>query len=52
MRGGSRPTEIVAKGWSTLEWLHFLRAMPDDVSLEKLGELDRAVLDQSKMPRF
>ena len=34
--------EIDAKGWTTLEWLHFLRALPSDLSAERLAELDAA----------
>ncbi len=29
-------------GWSTQEWLYFLRALPDKVGADRLGELDAA----------
>ena len=28
--------------WTTFEWLHFLGVLPEELSLDKLGELDRA----------
>ena len=28
--------------WNTFEWLHFLGVLPEELSLDKLGELDRA----------
>lgn len=31
-----------AKDWNTLEWLHFLRALPAKVTVAKLTELDNA----------
>ncbi|NRA95217.1 MAG: M1 family metallopeptidase [Planctomycetes bacterium] len=33
---------IPGKEWITHEWLHFLRAFPDDVPVARLTELDRA----------
>ncbi|HMX05212.1 MAG TPA: leukotriene A4 hydrolase C-terminal domain-containing protein, partial [Chitinophagales bacterium] len=29
-------------GWSTHEWLRFIYQMPDDISPEKMSELDKA----------
>ncbi len=34
--------DLGAKEWSTLEWLHFLRALPPKIGAEKLSELDNA----------
>ncbi|MGH9390213.1 MAG: leukotriene A4 hydrolase C-terminal domain-containing protein, partial [Vicinamibacteria bacterium] len=31
-----------ARGWTTQEWLHFLRALPSPLDREKIAELDRA----------
>jgi hypothetical protein len=40
---GRKPaSKIDAEGWSTLEWLHFLRALPAGLSVERLAELDEA----------
>jgi aminopeptidase N len=33
---------LEAKGWSTQEWLHFLRSCPEKLSAAKMAELDRA----------
>ncbi len=33
---------INAARWSTQEWLHFLQSLPQDLSAERMGELDRA----------
>ena len=37
--GGSLPAE---EGWSSHEWVHFVRALPEDLSLERYRELDEA----------
>ena len=34
--------QIAADDWSTLEWLHFLRALPATLATEKMTELDNA----------
>lgn len=40
---GTSPAEAIAtKGWTTQEWLHFLNGLPDDISAERLRELDNA----------
>ena len=40
---GKKPAAaIAAKSWSTQEWLHFLRALPNPTSPAKMEELDRA----------
>jgi leukotriene A-4 hydrolase/aminopeptidase len=33
---------IDTKGWTTLEWLHFLRALPETLTSARLAELDAA----------
>ncbi len=41
--GGTAPaTSIAAAKWTTQEWLHFITALPADLSPERLGELDLA----------
>ena len=35
-------TDLDTVEWTTFEWLHFLGVLPEEVSLERLGELDRA----------
>ena len=45
LEGGDAPEA----DWTTQEWLHFLRGLPEDVSTEKLAELDGAFkLTQSR----
>jgi hypothetical protein len=39
---GGAAAAIPAKDWSTHEWLHFLRGVPDAVARPRLAELDRA----------
>lgn len=39
---GAPPTELTTDGWSTHEWLHFLRGLPDDLSNEQMAALDQA----------
>jgi leukotriene-A4 hydrolase len=41
-RRGASPSELETADWSTHEWLRFLRALPDTLSTEQLGSLDRA----------
>ena len=38
--GGAAAAELRTAGWSTHEWLHFLRALPDTVPVSRLAELD------------
>lgn len=33
---------LMTKGWTTQEWLHFLKTMPEGFSAEKMAELDKA----------
>lgn len=37
--GGPLPVEV---DWSSHEWVHFVRAIPEDLSVERLRELDAA----------
>lgn len=40
---GSVPaSSIVAKAWTTQEWLHFLKYLPQDLGATKMAELDAA----------
>ncbi|MFN8397157.1 MAG: M1 family metallopeptidase [Bacteroidia bacterium] len=41
---GGTPTSSLAgtKEWSTHEWLRFIRQLPEDMSVAKMGELDKA----------
>ncbi len=34
--------DLDTKGWSTLEWLHFLRSLPADLKADRLAQLDAA----------
>jgi leukotriene-A4 hydrolase len=38
--GGAAASELRTSGWSTHEWLHFLRALPDTVPTSRLAQLD------------
>lgn len=37
---GTAPAQLAVKGWTTHEWLHFLRKMPKPLSLEQMKQLD------------
>jgi len=39
---GGDASKIQTAGWTTHEWLHFLKALPGDLGAEKMRELDRA----------
>jgi hypothetical protein len=40
---GRKPASaIAAKSWSTQEWLHFIRALPNPLAPAKMADLDRA----------
>jgi leukotriene-A4 hydrolase len=41
-RAGTPPTREQTAKWSTQEWLHFLRALPDTMSKAQLQQLDAA----------
>ncbi len=34
------PEDLIAKKWSSHEWLHFLRNLPENISLEQMQKLD------------
>jgi leukotriene-A4 hydrolase len=40
--GGKAASELITEGWSSHEWLHFVRAIPSDLSLENMAALDAA----------
>lgn len=42
MRGERKLAGIPASGWTTQQWLHFLRSLPSPLPGEKMAELDRA----------
>ncbi len=39
---GTSASELATESWTTHEWLHFLRNLPDGVTASDLAELDRA----------
>jgi aminopeptidase N len=39
---GESAKQLATKDWSTHEWLRFIRSLPEDLSLEKMAELDKA----------
>ena len=39
-RTASSTTSIATAGWTTQEWLHFLRALPDTIPEARLADLD------------
>lgn len=41
-KNGSSATSLQTSAWSTQEWLHFLRALPETISKERMEDLDRA----------
>jgi len=38
---GTAPAQLPTKAWTTHEWLHFLRKMPDSLSVKQMGLLDQ-----------
>ncbi|MEO5580039.1 MAG: M1 family metallopeptidase, partial [Gemmatimonadaceae bacterium] len=40
-KGGGAASALVTADWSTQEWLHFLRALPDTIPAARMGDLDR-----------
>ena len=40
-KNGAPASAVDASKWSTLEWLHFLRALPESIPEARLAELDR-----------
>ncbi len=41
-RAGTPATSLAVAGWSTHEWLHFLRKLPDQITSADLEQLDAA----------
>jgi aminopeptidase N len=41
---GAKAKDIAPESWSTHQWLHFIRTLPDSVSGAQLAELDQAFL--------
>ncbi len=41
LAGGS-VVDLVVQDWTTHQWLHFLRALPEDLSLAQMAQLDDA----------
>lgn len=39
---GTAPNELNTKDWSSHEWLHFVRSIPDDASVAQMQALDEA----------
>lgn len=44
LSGERAATDIETGGWTTHEWLHFIKSLPDSVSADQLLELDGAFL--------
>jgi aminopeptidase N len=42
LAGATSAGDAMTQGWTTQEWLHFINALPDDVSALQLKELDFA----------
>jgi aminopeptidase N len=42
MSGTAPATSISAKGWTTQEWLHFINELPDDLSADRMADIDAA----------
>jgi hypothetical protein len=41
-KDGAAPAGIPAADWTTHEWLHFLRGLPESIPAARLAEMDRA----------
>lgn len=39
---GVNPNEIQIKGWSTNEWVYFIRELPDSLAIDRMAALDEA----------
>jgi leukotriene-A4 hydrolase len=42
LAGGTPPAELTTHGWSTQQWLRFLRALPTPLGAERMAALDAA----------
>ncbi|MGK2960550.1 MAG: M1 family metallopeptidase [Gemmatimonadaceae bacterium] len=40
-KGGATASTLEVGEWSTHEWLHFLRSLPDTISRDRMADLDR-----------
>ncbi len=38
---GTPAAQLAVKGWTTFEWMHFLRHLPDSLDQTRMAELDR-----------
>ncbi len=41
-KGGAAASALTTSNWSTQEWLHFLRALPDTIPAQRLDDLDKS----------
>jgi aminopeptidase N len=41
-KDGAAASTLTTNNWSTQEWLHFLRALPDTIPAERLDDLDKS----------
>ena len=39
--GGAQELKVVSEKWSTHEWLHFLKHLPQSLSLDQMADLDK-----------
>lgn len=39
---GAKPAELTIESWTTHHWLHFLRNVPETVSMDQMSDLDKA----------
>ncbi len=42
LKGTSGSDILITKGWTTQEWLHFLKSMPETLSSDQMSQLDKA----------
>jgi leukotriene A-4 hydrolase/aminopeptidase len=42
LRGKIAAKDISSKKWTTQEWLHFLKSLPENLGAEKMADLDKA----------
>jgi len=41
-QNGTSANDLITTDWSSHEWLHFVRSLPENLSIEKMEELDTA----------
>jgi len=41
-QAGTAPEKLQTEGWTTHEWLHFLRQLPEDLPQDRMASLDQA----------